>query len=199
MGGRRPAVVAMLAVAFVCAGAFAAAVGKFRASTDSAREEKARLIAAVLLATAYRALTLAAPAIGALIENAMVGPPDDFPARRDGTLATFYVANRVGVFVGGIVILWVTDRERALPFVAAAAAAGLATLAISAATLRRRPEDGAGEEGAGAADAVAPPAMRWHNQNTMNYWLEDEAMYTTKDRGPDGREAHSSSADMERV
>lgn len=139
MGGRRPAVVAMLAVAFVCAGAFAGVVGKFRPSTEAARASKPRLVAAVLLATAYRALTLAAPAVGATIEHAMVGPPAPFPIRRDAALATLYVTGRAGVLIGGIVILCVTDRERALPFVAAAAAAGLLTLSVSAMTLQRPP------------------------------------------------------------
>lgn len=161
MGGRRPAAVAMLAVAFVCAGAFAGVVGKFRPSTETARASKPRLVAAVLLAIAYRALTLAAPAVGATIEHAMVGPPPAFPARRDAALATFYLTGRAGVLVGGIVILCVTDREQALPFVAAAAAAGLVTLGVSAATLRRPPppppSPPGNEDADGDGDADPPP------------------------------------------
>ncbi|GAB0495625.1 hypothetical protein MMPV_006927 [Pyropia vietnamensis] len=163
MGGRRPAVVAMLALAFVSAAAFAGVVGKFRPSSEVARESKPRLIVAVLLATVYRALTLATPAVGATIEHAMVGPPEAFPRRRDAALATLYLTGRVGVLIGGIVILWVTDREQALPFVAAAAAAGLLTLGISAVTLRRppppppSPPPATEDEDGGVDDDADPP------------------------------------------
>ncbi|OSX81198.1 hypothetical protein BU14_0023s0003 [Porphyra umbilicalis] len=139
MGGRRPALVAMLGGAFLAAGAFGVLVGKFRPSADAPRRSTGRLVAAAVLAGVYRALTLGVPAVGPVIEGAMVGPPDGFPARRDGALATFYVANRVGTIFGGLVILCVPGRKDALPFLASSAAAGLATLAINAVALRPPP------------------------------------------------------------
>lgn len=41
--------------------------------------------------------------------------------------------------------------------------------------------------------------MRWHNQMSMNYWLEDEVFYDGKDRMGEAHRAGSSSGDMEQI